>query len=91
MRGYWEGRYRDKMEADATVELRQHVWRRNGFVVWGGMGNVFRKISCLELRHTLPNFGLGYRWEFKKGVNVRLDVGFGRNGRGINFSLNEAF
>lgn len=91
MRGYWEGRYRDKMEADATVELRQRVWRRNGFVVWGGLGNVFPRFSKLQLRHTLPNFGAGYRWEFKKGVNVRLDVGFGRNGHGINFSLNEAF
>ena len=30
MRGYYEGRYRDKCAMDAQIELRQHVWRRNG-------------------------------------------------------------
>ena len=91
MRGYYEGRYRDKCEADITVELRQHVWRRNGIVVWVGAGEVFPDIQRMTMRKVLPNAGIGYRWEFKKGVNVRLDVGFGRGERGFNFSLNEAF
>jgi len=91
MRGYYEGRYRDKSEIDATVELRQHVWRRNGVVVWVGAGTVFPRFSGMRMRNVLPNFGVGYRWEFKKGVNVRLDVGFGRGEKGVNFSLNEAF
>ena len=40
----------------------------------------------------LPNFGIGYRWEFKKDVNVRLDYGFGKNGqKGFIFNINEAF
>ena len=38
MRGYYEGRYRDKHSLEATVELRQHVWKRNGIVVWVGAG-----------------------------------------------------
>ena len=91
MRGYWEGRYRDKMEADVTVELRQHVWRRNGIALWVGAGQVFPRFSGFRLKNTLPNAGVGYRWEFKKGVNVRLDVGFGRSEKSFNFSLNEAF
>ena len=33
MRGYYEGRYRDKHSLEATVELRQHVWKRNGIIV----------------------------------------------------------
>lgn len=91
MRGYWDGRYRDKMEGDFTVELRQHIWRRNGIVIWGGAGQVFPRFSALRLDKTLPSWGVGYRWEFKKGVNVRLDLGFGKHDRSINFSLNEAF
>lgn len=91
MRGYWEGRYRDKMEADATLELRQHVWHRNGIVCWVGTGTVFPCFGDLRLSHLLPNAGIGYRWEFKQGVNVRLDVGFGRGEKSFNFSLNEAF
>lgn len=91
MRGYFEGRYRDKMEMDATLELRQRIWRRNGAVAWIGAGTVFPKFSALSLRKILPNYGVGYRWEFKKNMNVRLDVGFGRGEWGINFNINEAF
>jgi outer membrane protein assembly factor BamA len=91
MRGYWEERYRDKMESDITVELRQKVWGRHGFAVWTGAGAVYPKFSQFRFEEILPNYGVGYRWEFKKGVNVRLDVGFGKHERGVNFSINEAF
>ena len=92
MRGYYEGRYRDKHSLEATVELRQHVWKRNGIVVWAGAGTVFPKFSVLRSRQILPNAGVGYRWEFKKDVNVRLDYGFGKSGQsGFLFNINEAF
>lgn len=91
MRGYFEGRFRDKMEMDATLELRQHVWRRNGVVAWIGAGTVFPRFSALRWRTVLPNWGFGYRWEFKKNMNVRFDVGFGRHEKGFMFSINEAF
>lgn len=92
MRGYYEGRYRDKHSLEATVELRQHVWKRNGIVVWAGAGTVFPKFSELRSNRILPNVGVGYRWEFKKNVNVRLDYGFGKSGQsGFLFNINEAF
>jgi len=91
MRGYFEGRYRDKSEMDVCLELRQHVWRRNGLVAWIGAGTVFPRFSALRWSKILPNYGIGYRWEFKKNVNVRLDLGFGRHQTGFIFSINEAF
>jgi outer membrane protein assembly factor BamA len=91
MRGYFEGRYRDKSEADFCVELRQHIWHRSGLTVWGGAGTIFSKLSDITLSTTLPNYGFGYRWEFKQNVNVRLDLGFGRNQTGFIFNINEAF
>lgn len=92
LRGYYEGRYRDKHMIEATVELRQHVWKRNSLTAWIGAGTIFPKFSQMRSRHILPNFGLGYRWEFKKNVNVRLDYGFGKGGqRGFLFNINEAF
>lgn len=92
MRGYYEGRYRDKHKIEAQVELRQHVWKRNSLTTWVGAGTVFHKFSEMRSRHILPNFGIGYRWEFKKNVNVRLDYGFGKAGQtGFLFSINEAF
>ena len=92
MRGYYEGRYRDKHMIQGTVELRQHVWKRNSVTAWVGAGTVFPKFSQMRSRNILPNFGLGYRWEFKKNVNVRLDYGFGKSGQsGFLFNINEAF
>ena len=91
MRGYYEGRYRDKNIIDAQVELRQHIWHRNGMVVWLGAAEVFPDYSSLRFRQILPNAGIGYRWQFKKGVNVRLDYGFSRRGTGFIFNINEAF
>lgn len=92
MRGYYEGRYRDKHSLEATVELRQHVWKRNGIVVWVGAGTIFPKFLALRSKQILPNAGVGYRWEFKKNVNVRLDYGFGKSGQsGFLFNINEAF
>lgn len=91
MRGYYAGRYRDKNLIQSQVELRQNIYRRSGAVVWAGAGNVFPKFSEFEWGHTLPTFGIGYRWEFKKRVNVRLDYGFGKGESAFYFNINEAF
>ena len=92
MRGYYKGRYRDKHILQTQVELRQHIWHRNGVVIWGGLGTVFHKFSAIHAERLLPNWGIGYRWEFKKNGNVRLDYGFGKRGmQGFVFNINEAF
>lgn len=91
MRGYYEGRYRDKCEADLTVELRQRVWHRSGIAVWAGMATVAPRIGDMRWRKVLPNGGIGYRWEFKKYTNIRLDYGIGRGESSFLFSINEAF
>ncbi len=72
------------------MELRQHVWRRNSVVFWVGLASVFHNKETFK--KVLPNFGFGYRWEFKKDMNIRLDVGFGKSKQwGVVFSINEAF
>lgn len=92
MRGYYEGRYRDDNSLQLQVEYRQKIYNRHGIVLWGGCGTVWGKGSNFNMRNFLPNFGIGYRWEFKKRMNVRLDYGFGKNGQsGFLFSINEAF
>lgn len=92
MRGYYNGRYRDKNKLEMQIELRQHIYRRNGLVAWVGAGTVFPRFSALHFRRILPNYGIGYRWKFKKNMNVRLDYGFGKSGQsGFIFNINEAF
>lgn len=91
MRGYYFGRYTDNNLITFQLELRQHLWRRWGCVVWGGAGNVFPEMKRFRWDETLPNYGLGLRWELKKRINVRMDYGFGRATSGFLLSINEAF
>ena len=91
MRGYFEGRYRDKSIVEAQIELRQHIWKRHGAVLWFGAANVFPSVDAMRWRKTLLNGGVGYRWAFKQGVNVRLDLGMTKHGVGFVFNINEAF
>lgn len=91
MRGYYEGRYTDNDLITLQVELRQRIWRRIGCTVWAGAGNVFGELSRFDWSQTLPNYGVGLRWELKKRVNVRIDYGFGKNTSGFLLNINEAF
>ncbi len=91
MRGYYEGRYRDQNVIEGQVELRQHIKGRNGVVAWVALANAFPNFNHIAWRYTLPNAGVGYRWEFKKRINIRIDYGFTRKGGGFLFNINEAF
>lgn len=91
MRGYYEGRYNDKNVIEGQIELRQHIKGRNGVVAWVALANAFPDFNNIAWRRTLPNAGVGYRWEFKKRINIRIDYGFTRKGGGFIFNINEAF
>ncbi len=91
MRGYYQGQYRDYGILEGQLELRQKIYGRSGAAAWVGAGNVFPNYKAITMNTTLPNYGIGYRWEFKKRVNVRLDLGFGKGQYGFIFNINEAF
>lgn len=91
MRGYYEGRYRDRNGTSLQAELRQKIWRRHGITVWGGAGTIWG-MEKFALKNTLPNIGIGYRFELKNRLNVRLDYGFGKRGQSaFMFQVGEAF
>lgn len=96
MRGYYESRFCDNSALTLQAELRQKLSKRFRLAVWAGAGNVFGPERSFSIRHTLPNYGLGIRWELKPRSSIRFDYGFGAKcgGRLINgfaFSMNEAF
>ncbi|KAF7961696.1 hypothetical protein AWV80_30255 [Cupriavidus sp. UYMU48A] len=91
MRRYFLGQYRDRNVIETQVEYRMHITGRHGMVFWAGAGAIAGKPGDLASAHWLPNAGIGYRFEFKPRVNVRLDAGFGRQTRGVCFQINEAF
>jgi len=93
MRGYFQGRYRDKNLLAGQVEFRTHLWRRLGAVGFAGMGDVIGKISDFRIRTAKFSAGFGLRFIFNRAehVNLRMDIGFGRDTNGVYFGLEEAF
>lgn len=80
LRGYYQGRYRDRNLLSAQLELRQRIYKSHGVAVWGGAGNVFPSFSELDIKNTLPTYGAGYRFTFL-GMVLRLDAAFGLKGQ----------
>jgi len=84
LRGYRQGRYRDRAMIYGIVEYRHQFTSasretglsRHGFVAWAGAGTVAPGVG--EVTQVLPNWGIGYRFEVQPRMNVRADIGFGR-------------
>ncbi|MGZ9897957.1 BamA/TamA family outer membrane protein [Shewanella gaetbuli] len=91
LRGYTTGRYRDKQMLLAQVEYRLNLPWRHGMVFWAGAGVISDQFSELLTSNLLPNTGVGYRFEVKPKVNLRLDLAFGDGDTGFYFNVNEAF
>jgi hypothetical protein len=93
LRGYADGKYRDRHLILAQAEWRFPLfWRFKG-VVFGGGGSVFGAPGeSLRLR---PNGGAGLRFEFdrKQRLHLRVDygIGAGRGNSGLYVTVGEAF
>jgi len=93
MRGYYEGRYRDKKYFATQMEYRSHLWKKFGYVAFAGVGNVTDRWGDQRLTDLKASLGGGLRYRFSKTekVNLRVDMGFGRSTNGVYFGLEEAF
>ncbi len=97
MRGYYNGRYRDKNYSAAQTELRYRFNDRLGLVAFAGTGTVYP--TSLNLNQLKPNYGGGIRYFFdvEKGLSIRLDYGIGEKRpteerqTGFYVGLGEAF
>ncbi|QQL48734.1 BamA/TamA family outer membrane protein [Mucilaginibacter ginkgonis] len=97
MRGYYNGRYRDRNLVAGQAELRYRLSDRIGLVGFAGTGTVFN--TSFNAKDLKPNYGGGLRYFFdvEKGLSIRVDYGFGekRPGEsrqsGLYLALGEAF
>ncbi|UOG75568.1 outer membrane protein assembly factor [Hymenobacter tibetensis] len=94
LRGYYDGRYRDRQLVVAQVELRRQLfWRFNG-VLFGGVGQVGNTLADFDEGGLKYTGGAGLRFKFNRRdrLNVRFDYGVGRDGStGFYFNFGEAF
>jgi hypothetical protein len=82
MRGYYNGRYRDRNFIAGQTELRYRLNQRIGLVGFVGTGEVFH--NTFTLPQLKPNYGGGVRYFFdiEKGLSVRFDYGVGQKPTG---------
>jgi outer membrane protein assembly factor BamA len=93
MRGYWTGRFRDKNLITVQAEYRIPLVKRIGVVGFAGLGNVASRLSHFghsDLKYSL-GFGLRYAFNPKEKLNIRLDIGFTKEGSGFYITATEAF
>ena len=93
LRGYFEGKYRDKNLMLLQTEYRVPLFWRIGAVVFGGYGVVANKIENFSVNNLRYNYGGGLRimLDTKQKVNIRLDYGLGYKSSGFYLTIAEAF
>ena len=95
MRGYYEGRYRDRNYLTAQAEFKTYLikkWKLL-FVAFGGLGDVGHDLNDFLLKEFKYSYGFGFRYIFDKEerLTVRADFGFGKNTTGVYFAMQETF
>lgn len=92
LRGYFEGRWRDRYLYSGQAELRFTMASRFGAVVFAGLSDVAHRPSAFETRNIRPAAGVGGRFRLTDdGLNIRLDAGAGQEGLNVYLNLGEAF
>ncbi len=96
MRGYYQGRYRDRNLLASQAEYRILPFsfsRKFGAVLFAGAAAVAPKIGEFNLKQVRLAGGGGLRYLLfaKKDIFLRMDIGFTREGTGIYLFTGEAF
>ena len=93
LRGYFDGRYRDKNAVSLQAEYRVPVWWRLGVVGFAGVAQVADQIGGFAIHHFwfAGGAGLRFAWNPEERINIRLDYGAGNNTSGVYLTITEAF
>lgn len=93
MRGYYEGRFRDKHMAVIQWEYRFPIFWRFSGVFFGGIASVNDRPEFLERSIWRWNIGPGIRFAIdpKERINIRLDYGTTKESSGFYITVGEAF
>jgi outer membrane protein assembly factor BamA len=95
LRGYYQGRFRDRQLVAAQAEYRAPVWWRLGAVGFAGVGQVRPSLDGLTWGGFKASVGGGLRvlLDPRSGLNIRADYGWAFDTKTGGFYLNigEAF
>ncbi len=94
MRGFYQGRFRDKNLVSFIAEYRTTIVGRFGATVFGGVGNVYNSLTEVGKAEIKYSYGAGLRFAIlkKEKLNIRLDYGYSsRYNQGLYFTVGECF
>jgi hypothetical protein len=93
MRGYYFGRFRDKLMLAAQAEYRFPVWRSIGltaFVAGAELQPLFEDVNWKDIHYT-AGLCLRIMINKKERLNIGVDSGIGKETNGLYFNSGEAF
>jgi len=90
MRGYFEGRYRDRHAMVYQAEWRFPVYRNLRMVAFGSAGQIGRNTGDFGLNRNMRlGAGIGFRYQLnEEGLQLRIDLAYGDR-PAFYFGLNE--
>jgi len=94
MRGYYDGRYRDRNQLVFQAEYRLNVYKRFGVVIFGNTGDVGHTPADYSFKDLKYSYGAGIRFALTKTekLNLRADYGIGSGvNHGFYLQVGEAF
>lgn len=93
LRGYARNRFIDQNFAGTQVEYRFPVYKRFGMTTFAGLGDVFDKTSDVSFSTLKYSVGGGIRYALnqEQKLNIRADIGYGREGTNFYIVIGEAF
>lgn len=94
IRGFYQGRLRDKNMASIIAEYRAPIYWRFSLVAFGGIGNVYSEKNPLLNNEFKYSYGGGVRLSLlpKDRLNIRIDYGYyDKYNSGFYFTLGECF
>jgi len=93
LRGYYQGRYRDRTLLAFQAEYRLPLFWRFGAAGFAGVGQVAPDLGAIGLDRFWVGGGAGLRFLLAKreGLNIRADFAFGEGSSGFYLSIGEAF
>jgi outer membrane protein assembly factor BamA len=97
MRGYYEGRFRDKLymatQAEAAIPINVFGIDRFSTVGFAAIGEVANKFDRFHFSGIKWSLGIGLRYLLNKKnrTTIRGEIGFGEKSNGIYFAAGTAF
>lgn len=93
MRGYYEGRFRDKQQAVLQLDYRIPLSKYWGINLFGAMGDIAPELDKFSMNHIKVSYGAGVRFMLLQAqkINLRVDYGMSAEGGSLYVEVFEVF